>query len=148
MTVSVQNVKRLFQSCPSTERFEACRCHRVLGNIYHSQDKTERAIHHFELALGIASSSDWHKELFWIHFSLVELFSREGSFNDAHTHIERAGSHADNNPYLFARAVQLQALVWYRRHRLEEARSEALSTVNMFKELGASLVPRRLEAHL
>jgi len=46
--------------------------------------------------------------------------------------------HAVNNAYLLARAVQLQALIWYRQHRPEEARSEALSAIDMFEKLGAA----------
>jgi len=120
------------------EKFQACRCHRVLGEIYHSKGETEKAIGNFELALGIAASSDWHKEMCLIHFSLVLLFAKEGAFDDAHTHIERAKSHAVNYPYLVARAVQLKALVLYRQHRPEEARSEASSTLHMFRKLGAA----------
>jgi len=119
-------------------QFLVCQCHRVLGEIYHSRGETEKAVHCFEVALGIACSSDWHKQLFWIHFSLAELFSREGRFEFAHTHIERAKSHTVNNAYLPARAVQLQALVLCRQHRLEEARSSALSTVDVFEKLGAA----------
>jgi len=121
-----------------TEQFQACRCHRVLGDIYCSKGETEKAIGHFELALGIASPFDWHRQLFWIHYSLVELFFKEGRFDDTDTHIERTKSHAVNNKYLLARAVQLQAIVWYRQHRLRGARSEALSTVDMFEKLEAT----------
>jgi len=40
------------------ERFLACQCHRILGDIYLSRRKTEVAISNFEAALGIASSFD------------------------------------------------------------------------------------------
>ena len=33
--------------------------------------------------------------------------------------------------------MELQALVWYGQHRLEEAKSEALRAVDAFKKLGA-----------
>jgi len=120
------------------EQFLVCICHRVLGETYRSKGQPEKAIGHFELALGIASSSDWHEQLFWINFSLAHLFCIEENFKDAQTHIERAKSHTVNSPYLFARTTQLQAFVWYQQHRLEEARSETLSSINMFEKLGAA----------
>ena len=48
-------------------KFLACRSHRVLGYIYRSKGKTREAIHHYGVALGIASSFNWHNQLFWIH---------------------------------------------------------------------------------
>jgi len=47
------------------EQFTVCECHRLLGNIYHSKGRTEKAIGHFEAALGIASPFNWHNQLFW-----------------------------------------------------------------------------------
>jgi len=95
----------------------------------------ERSIHHYEVALGIASSPNWHISLFWIHFSLADLFFEEGRFDDAHAHIEHAKSHAINNPYNLARASLLQAGFWYQRHMFEEAKSEALRALDVFEKL-------------
>ena len=81
--------------------------HDVLGKIYTSKGNAEKAIHHFEVALGITSSLGAASRAFWIHFDLAKLFPREGRFNDAHTRVEQAKSHAVNNSYLLARASLL-----------------------------------------
>jgi hypothetical protein len=62
-------------------------------NVEHLLDvftSTKQAIDHYETALGIASSSNWHGEQFWILCSLAELFRDQGRFDDAHAHVERA----------------------------------------------------------
>jgi len=125
------------------EQYRVCQCHRVLGDIYGSKGETEKAVHHFELALGIASSSNWPDELFWICYSLTDLFLRQHRFDDAHAHIERAKSHAANNTYHLSRTMHLQAIVWYLQERLEQAKSEGLRAADVFEKLGAA---RDLEA--
>ena len=97
-------------------QFRVCQCHRLLGNIYHSRDEIEKAANHFETALRIASSFNWHDELFWVHYTMALLLP-----GDAHAHVERAKSHAIDSPY-----------------RFEEAKSEALHAVNLFEKLGAT----------
>jgi len=120
------------------EQFKVCQCHRVLGNIYRSKGETEMAVHHFELALRIASSFDWPNELFWICFSLAQLFFDQDKFDDAHVHIERVKSHAANNTYHLGRTMHLQANIWYRQDRLEQAKSEGLRAADVFEKLGAA----------
>ena len=115
-----------------------CRAYRVLGDIYQSKGETEEAIHHYELALGIASSLDWDDLSFWVNLSLTELFLNEDRFDHAHAHIERAKSHAVDGTFELGRAVELEAKIWYKQHRLEEARSEALRAVEVFEKLGAT----------
>ena len=119
------------------EEFRVCESHRVLGNIYQSKGDTEKAIHHFEVAIGIAFPFNWHGTLFWLHYELAALFLDEGRFDDAHTHIERAESHTANNVYYLGHAIGLQAQLWYDQHRLEEARSEALRAADIYEKLGA-----------
>ena len=115
-----------------------CESHRVLGNIHRSTGDTKKAVHHYEVALGIASSSDWHGGLFQIHNALAGLFRDEGRFDDAHAHIERTKSHTADNPYNLGCAMEQQAWVWYKQRRFEEARSEALRAVDIFERLGAA----------
>ena len=118
------------------QKYRACGSHRVLGDIYESKGETEKAIHHFEVVIGIASSCSWHHELFLAHYKLTGLFLREGRFDDTQTHIEHAKSHAVNNAYLLGHATKMQAWIWYQQHRLEEARSEVLCAADLFKKLG------------
>ena len=120
------------------EHFRACQIHRVLGNICYSQGKTEKAIGHFEKALGIASSLNWHGQLFWIHHALAGLFLQENRLDDADTHIEHAKSHAANDAYHLGRAMELQARSWYKQSRLEEARSEVLCAADVYRKVGAA----------
>ena len=118
--------------------FIVCRSHRVLGEIYHSKGRTEKAIHHFEVALGIASSSSWHSELFWIPYSLTRLLLDEDRFGEAQAYLERAKSRVANDAYYLGRAADLQTVVWYKQRRFEEARSEALRAADVFEKLGAT----------
>jgi len=122
------------------EQFYVCRCHYLLGTIYRSKGGTKEAIHHLEAALEIATPPNWLNLLFWVQFCLAELSSDEGRFDDAHAHVERAKLHAtnDNDTYVLARAMQLQAGFWHAQHRFEEAKSEALGAVDAFEKLGAA----------
>ena len=119
-------------------RSQVYESHRVLGGVYQSKGKTGKAIHHYELALGIASSFNWHDGLSFIHYSLALLFLDQGRFDDAHAHIEQTKLHTINNPYYLGRTMELQARIWYKQHRLKEARSEALRAVDIFEKLGAT----------
>jgi tetratricopeptide (TPR) repeat protein len=122
------------------EQFQVCHCHHVLGTIYRSKGEFKKAVHHLEVALGIASPFNWHNLLFAFEDSLADLFFDEGRFDDAHAHLEHAKSHAtnDNDPLLLARAMWRQAEFWHRQHRFEEAKSEALRALDSFEKLGAA----------
>jgi len=122
------------------KQFQVCRCHRVLGTIYRSKGEVKKAIHHLEAALGIATAFNWLNLLFWIRYSMAQLSSDEGMFDDAHAHIEQAKLHAinDNDTFTLACAMFLQASFWHTQHRFEEAKSEALGAVEMFEKLGAA----------
>jgi len=120
------------------EQFRVCQGHRALGNIHRSKGNKEKAIHHFEVAIEIASSLSLDTELFCLHHYLSQLFSEEGRSNDAHAQLERARSHAVNHAYLLARASQLQAGFWNKQHMFEEAKSEALRALGVYEKLGAT----------
>ena len=119
-------------------QFMVCESHRALGNIYRFKGDIEKAVHHYEVALEIASPSNWHNLLFRIHCELTTLFCGEDSFDDAHAHIEHAKSHTADNAYYLGRAIELQAWVFFKQHRLEEARSEALRAADIYEKLGAA----------
>jgi tetratricopeptide (TPR) repeat protein len=120
-----------------SEQYLACQGHRVLGDIHHSKGETEKAINHYETALGIASSFNWHDQQFWIHYALAGLFYDQGRFDDTHARTERAKSHTVNDTYSLGCAMEMRAWIWYRQGRLEEAKSEALRAVDVYGKLGA-----------
>ena len=120
------------------EEYRVCQSHRILGEIYQFKDETEKAIHHFEIALGIAFPFDWNVEPFRVHCDLAVLFYYEGRIDDAHTHIRRAKSYTVNSALNLAYAMKLHALVWYKQNKLEEARSEALRAADVFEKFGAA----------
>ena len=120
------------------EQFQICESHRLLGQIIQFTGKIEKAINHFETALGIASSFKSSVQLFWVHYELAGLFLKEGRFDDAQAHIEHAKLHTVNQTYYLGRIVGMQAALWYRQDRLEQARSEALRAADIYEKLGAS----------
>ena len=120
------------------EEFLVCDSHRVLGAIYESKGEIEKAIYHYEAALGIASTFDWHSQLPGIHLSLLMLFSKEGRLDRAHFHAERAKLCAVNDPYKLGQAMMLYANVLCQQRKFEEARSEALRAAEIFEKLGSS----------
>ena len=118
------------------QEYRTCQCHRLLGNIYRSKGEREKAIHHFEVALEIASAFNWHYLLLGIHYSLAQLFRDEDDFKNAHVHIERVKSHTGEGTYLLGRATELQARIFRKEGRFEDARSEVLRAKEIYEELG------------
>ena len=118
------------------EEYRLCKFHRILGGIYRRQGEREKAIHHFEVALRVASSFDWNEEPFWVHYRLAWLFLKDGRFDEANTHAERAKSRTANSVHNLGYAMELQASIWYKQHRLEEARSEALRVADIYERFG------------
>jgi tetratricopeptide (TPR) repeat protein len=114
------------------------RLHWTLGNIYRSRGEKEKAIHHFETAIGIASPPNWPGILFGSHLHLALLFRDELQFDNANTHIEKAKLHAVDNAHRLGCAMCLQAGIWRRQGRLEDAKSEALRALSIFEKLGAA----------
>ena len=120
------------------EELLICKCHRLLGDIYHSKGGTKEAIDSFGAALEIASSFNWQDQLFWTLCSLAQLLCNQGDFDDAHANVERARSYVINDPYLSGRAMQLQAEFWCKERKFVEAKSEALRAVEVYEKLGAA----------
>jgi tetratricopeptide (TPR) repeat protein len=117
--------------------FEVCRNHGSLGDIYRCKGQREKALHHYEVVLGIASSFNWHTRLFWTYSSLAELSLAEDEFDGAYARLEQAKSHALNEPYYLGRAALLQARILHRQRRLEAATSEVRHAIEIFEKLGA-----------
>ena len=120
------------------DKFPVCECYRLLGNVCRSRGEAEKAIEHLETALGIASTFNWHDQQFWNHYSLTQVSLGQNKFDDAHAHIERAKPCAINDQYDLGRAMELQARVWYKERRFEEATSEALYAASIFEKIGAA----------
>ena len=130
------------------QEFLVCQSHRELGDIYRSKEEREKAVYHFEKALGIATTFKWHSELFQIHYSLTWLSLDEGEFKDAHNHIDQAKSHAAADVYNLGHAVEVKARIWYQQCRLEDAVAEASGALEIFEKLGASRDTVRCKALL
>ena len=120
------------------EQVHFCESHRALGHIYRSQGDVGKAVHHLEVALGVASSFDWDDEPFLVHHDLARLYRDEGRFDEAQVHPGRAGSHASNHIYSLGRAMEVQAELWYKQDRVKEAKSAALRAADAYEKLGAA----------
>ena len=120
------------------DQFLVCNSHLILGLIYQSKGEIEKAVHHLEAALGIASSFDWHGQLSQIHSFFATLFFHEGKLDNALAHAERAKSYTANSPYNLGKVVMMQAMIWLKQGKLEEARSGSLRAAEIFEKLGVS----------
>ena len=120
------------------EKFLVCGSHRVLGAIYDPKGDTEKAIHHYEVALEIASSLNMVRQLFWVHYTLAELFFGEGRLDEAQAHIEHAKPHVINNAYHLGRVMELQANLWYKQSMFEKSKLEASRAADIYERFGAA----------
>jgi len=118
--------------------FLLSQCYRRLGAIYQSKGEIEKAIHCMETALGIVSSFGWYDRLHWDHYFLAMMFSTQGRFDDANTHVEHAKSYAVNSPFGLALSTILQAVILLQQFKPEQAKSEALRAAEVFEKLGAA----------
>jgi tetratricopeptide (TPR) repeat protein len=123
---------------PDNEQFSACQGHHILGDICCSKGDTEKAINHFEVALGIASSFNWHGEQLQIFHSLARLFCHQGRFDDAHAYVGCAKLRTVN-AYDLGYTMGLQAEIWRKQGRLKEAEAEVLRAIDVFTKLGAAM---------
>jgi len=130
---------RAFDLFPNQgEQYHVCVCHRLLGSVYRVNGKGEEATSHFEAALDIATQFDWHDQLFWNHYNLVQLSLDESRFDDAQSHIEHAKLHVIDNEYYLGRVTELQAMLWNGQERYREAKSEVLRAIEIYGKLGAT----------
>jgi tetratricopeptide (TPR) repeat protein len=118
------------------DEYLACQSHRILGIICGSKGKKEKAIQNLNTALEIALRCDWKDQLHYIHYHLADLLLHEREFDDAHTHIEQAKSHAAENRYKLVQAMEIRTRILYQQGMLGETTSEVLSALEIFEELG------------
>ena len=121
------------------QELQICRSHRILGDIFFSKGEREKAIHHYEAALGIASSFKLHNPMFCIHHSMACLFYDEDALDDAQVHVTQAKLHSVDDAYCLGRAIEMQARIWCRQNNFEEALSEALRANEIYGKLGAEM---------
>ena len=121
------------------DQYLVCQCHSILGDICQNKGEMEKAIEHVKVALGVASSFSWGDRQFWIYHSLVYLFGDEGRFDDAQAHVEHTKLHMGHSTYLLGRTMELQAWLWYKQDRLEEAKSEYLHVVDLYEKMGTTV---------
>lgn len=129
---------RAIDLIPEGEQHKLCHGHRVLGDVYRPKGATEEATHNFEVALEIAISLNTSHDIFWIHLSLAGMFTDESRFNDAHSRIKHAKSHAVNDTYILVRASWLRARCWEEQRMFEDAKSEASRALDVFEKFGAT----------
>lgn len=122
----------------SGDKWELCGCHRAVGKMYHFRGEDEKARENFEAALGIASSLNMPDQLFSAHYYLALLSFDEGRLDDADHHVKQAQLSAVHNEYGLGRTMEVQATVWYKQGRLEEAGSEASRAVDVYEKFGAT----------
>ena len=120
------------------EEFLLSQCHRFLGHISRSRREREKAMHHYETALAIASASHWINEQFWIHHSLATLFLDDSEFDDATTHLKQARQCVADDKYCLGRAMQIQAQIWYQQGKHGDAKLEVSCAIDVFEKLGAA----------
>ena len=117
--------------------YEICKSNRTLGDVYRFNGQRDKAIHQYQVALGMASSFNWRGQQFGINLSLSELFLAEKKFDDALAHVQQAKSHALHNLYYLGRVALLQARILCRQGSFEDATSEALRALEIFEQVGA-----------
>ena len=120
------------------KQFTVCDCYRILGDICRDKGEIEKAVSHFETALGIASRLNYRSSQSWINYELAQLFFGENKLDEAHTRVELARSYAANDLYQLGRAMELQAVFWYEQRKFGEAKLEALGAISVFERIGAA----------
>ena len=120
------------------QEFLLCKFHKGLGKIYQSNGKREKALHHLEASLAIASAFKWRDLLARVNYSLAELFLDEGKFEDASDYLKQAKTYIADSEYEVGTMKEMQAKIWYRQGKLEDATSETLGALGIYEKLGAS----------
>ena len=122
----------------SDNQYQLYQSHYLLGTIYISKGNAEKAIHHVETSLQIASSLGSGGLLAEGHLFLAYMYAMRDKFNDAYIHIEHAKSHAGNGTLQRGYASRINAALLSAESRDEEGRSEALYALAIFEKLGAT----------
>ena len=111
--------------------------HHVLGIVYQSRGETKVAINHFDAALGIATSLNSQEAQAAALSYFVVLLSGEEKFYDAQVYIERIK--AVGNPSNLGAVTLIQASLWMKQGRFEEAKFELSRVIGAHEEIGVSM---------
>ena len=142
-------VSHAFQLLPEKgEEYLVCKSHFALGDICRYKGEREKAIHHFKTVLDYGSRFEWDDQSFLAHYFLALLYYQEDKFDNSLTHVEQAKLHAANDAQWVGLGVELQARVYYRQHKFEEAIFEALHAVEILEKLGDQASAERCRALL
>ena len=77
-------------------------------------------------------------DLFWIHYSIFNVFSKQNIFDPAHDHVGRAESYAADYAYRLGRAMEVRASFRFEQGMFEETRLEASRAVDADGIAGAA----------
>ena len=119
---------------------DLCEHHHILGHISLSRGEMGAAIIHHERALGIATSLNSQEKQSSILRCLVHLLLKEGRIDDAQVHLEFLKSDAANDMVSLGLAALVQAWVWRRQGRFEEAEEELSRVFGVYEKMGVSPV--------
>ena len=95
------------------------------------------AINHFDAALGIATSLNSQEAQAAALSYFVVLLSGEEKFYDAQVYIERIK--AVGNPSNLGAVTLIQASLWMKQGRFEEAKFELSRVIGAHEEIGVSM---------
>ena len=129
------------------QQYLVCQGHRLLGKVYTSEGETKKAAHHFEIALGAATTLGLPDVLFWVHVEMTKMFYKQSAFEAAHDYIERAKLYA-HNAYNLGRAMELRASIYFRQGMFEKARFEASCAVDAYSRVEIKTSIERCEVLL
>ena len=110
----------------------------ILGHVSLARGEMGAAITHHEKALGIAASLNSREGKSLIIRCLVHLLLKEGRFDDAQVHLEFLKSDAANDIVSLGLAALVQACVWRRQGRVEEAEAELSRVAGVYQKMGVS----------
>ena len=117
---------------------DLCEHNHILGHISLARGEMDAAITHHQKAHGIAASLDSRESLSLITRCLVHLLLKEGRFDDAAAHLEFLESDVDNDIVSLGLAALVQACVWRRQGRVEEAEAELSRVIGLYRKMGVS----------
>jgi len=131
----------------SSDKVAQSEHHHILGHISLSRGGMGAAITHHERALEIATSLNSREGKSLIIRCLVHLLLKKGRFDDAQVHLEFLKSDAANDIVSLGLAAVVQACVWRREGRVEEAEAELSRAIGVYQKMGVSAdFPERCNA--